>query len=70
MPKKGTARAVRRNRIKRILRNQFRLRAGELPAVDIVVQVFNDIDDERLRKAFDILLVEIAEKSQLQPDRC
>jgi len=66
VPKKGTAKAVRRNRIKRILRNRFRLIAEQLPAVDMVVQVFNDMDDQRLLKAFDTLLKQIAQSSELK----
>ena len=46
--KKGNPKANRRNRLKRIIREQFRLTAAELPSVDIVVQVFGEIDDARL----------------------
>ena len=46
--KKGNAKAVRRNRLKRIIREQFRHHAEALPAVDVVVQVFGQIEDTRL----------------------
>ena len=46
--KKGNPKANRRNRLKRIIREQFRLTASALPNVDIVVQVFGEIDDARL----------------------
>jgi ribonuclease P protein component len=46
--KRGNPKAVRRNRLKRIIREQFRQRANSLPAVDIVVQVFGQIDDSQL----------------------
>ncbi len=55
VPKKGTPRAVRRNRIKRIVRNHFRLIAATLPAVDVVVQVFNDLEDQQLSERLDDL---------------
>ncbi len=48
--KKGNAHAVRRNRIKRIVREEFRTERPDMPELDIVVQVFGEIDDVRLRK--------------------
>lgn len=51
--KKGTAKANRRNRVKRIIRERFRLKAQGLPGVDIVVQVFGAIDDVRLSQTLD-----------------
>ena len=50
VPKRGTALAVHRNRAKRIIRETFRQRACELPGLDIVVQVFNQMDDNHLRQ--------------------
>lgn len=47
--KKGNPLAVRRNRIKRIVREEFRL-ATDLPPVDIVVQVFGALDDAVVRR--------------------
>ena len=46
--KKGTPKAFRRNRLKRLIRESFRHEASTLPSVDIVVQVFAQIDDDRL----------------------
>lgn len=45
--KKGNATAVRRNRIKRIVREKFRLQ-DDLPCMDIVVQVFGPVADDVL----------------------
>jgi len=52
--KRGNAKAVRRNRLKRILREQFRTNAHALPAVDIVIQVFGKLDDSRLVKVTEL----------------
>jgi ribonuclease P protein component len=51
--KKGTAKANRRNRVKRIIRERFRLQAEGLPEVDIVVQVFGMIEDAQLSQTLD-----------------
>ena len=51
--KKGTPKAHRRNRVKRIIRDRFRLNAGELPSVDIVVQVFGMLDDAQLSQTLE-----------------
>ncbi len=48
VPKRGTRLAVRRNRIKRLIRESFRLHIEEIPPVDVVVQVFKSIEDDRL----------------------
>ena len=48
--KKGNPTAVRRNRIKRIVREQFRQYAHLLPAADIVIQVFGQLDDDQLEE--------------------
>ena len=47
--KKGNRTAVRRNRIKRIIREDFRRAHGDLPAADFVFQVFAPIEDATLR---------------------
>ena len=51
--KKGNPKAVRRNRIKRLIREQFRCRLPGLPSVDIVVQVFGELDDAKLASLLD-----------------
>ena len=51
--KKGTPKANRRNRVKRIIRERFRLTADQLPCADIIVQVFGLLDDAQLRQSLD-----------------
>ena len=67
--KKGTAKANRRNRVKRIIRERFRLQAKDLPSVDIVVQVFGMIDDvvlsQTLDKQFMRVKVELGQRTVL-----
>jgi len=60
--KKGTAKASRRNRVKRIIRERFRLTAGELPGVDIVVQVFGLLEDAALRQSLDRQFIRIKDE--------
>ncbi len=57
--KKGTPKAYRRNRLKRIIRERFRAHIAQLPAVDIVVQVFEQMDDEKLARLLDKQLARI-----------
>ena len=45
VPKKGTAHAHRRNRVKRLVRQEFRMLRDDLPPVDIVIQVFGAVND-------------------------
>ena len=59
VPKKGNRSAVRRNRIKRIVRELFRHRQADLAGHDVVVQVFAAIDDEALKLDLDGLLDEM-----------
>jgi ribonuclease P protein component len=49
VPKKGNPTAVRRNRIKRIIRDQFRLTQTELLPLDIIVHVTEAVTDGELR---------------------
>jgi ribonuclease P protein component len=44
--KKRLRRAVSRNRIKRIVRNDFRLNQHQLPAIDIVVLAYQPVETE------------------------
>jgi ribonuclease P protein component len=50
VPKRGTAKAHDRNKTKRIIREQFRASRNNLPAKDIVVQVFSKIPATQLRE--------------------
>ncbi|MEL0047410.1 MAG: ribonuclease P protein component [Gammaproteobacteria bacterium] len=49
VPKKGNRTAVRRNRIKRIIRDQFRLTQTQLLPLDIIVHVTSPVTDGELR---------------------
>lgn len=60
--KKGNSKAVRRNRLKRIIREQFRQQANSLPAVDIVVQVFGQIDDKNFALQLEQQFAQIAKR--------
>jgi len=60
--KKGNPLAVRRNRLKRIVREQFRAQRDTLPAVDVVVQIFGQIDDLRLARPLQQLLCQISDQ--------
>ena len=48
VPKKGNRLAVRRNRIKRLVRDHFRVARGHLKNVDIIVHVTTAVTDEEL----------------------
>ena len=69
VPKKGTPTAVRRNRVKRIIREQFRLMAEHLPNLDIVIQVFSDIQDEHLKGQLVRLLGKLSTSSDRSVDQ-
>ncbi|NOX51212.1 MAG: ribonuclease P protein component [Gammaproteobacteria bacterium] len=62
VPKRNTAKAVHRNRIKRIVREYFRCRLAKLPCVDIVIQVFDGTDEKKLRQSLDLHLQRIKEQ--------
>tara|TARA_B100000524_G_scaffold324603_1_gene207096 strand:+ start:300 stop:647 length:348 start_codon:yes stop_codon:yes gene_type:complete len=48
VPKRGNRLAVRRNRIKRLVRDHFRIARGHLKNVDIIVHVTSAVTDEDL----------------------
>ena len=54
--------AVRRNRIKRIVRERFRLNQGQLPDVDIAIQVFAVVSDVSLVQRVDDLFLRMNER--------
>ena len=57
--KKLLKRAVHRNLLKRIVREQFRLQRASLPACDLVVRLFakpGPLDKKLLREDFGVLL--------------
>ena len=58
--KKGNRTAVRRNRIKRMVRELFRQQSGTLCGYDIVVQVFAEIEDDHLKRNLSKIFAELA----------
>ena len=57
--KKQLKRAIDRNRVKRIIREQFRLARASLPAVDLVVRLAtkpSPLDGKMLAEDFRVLL--------------
>ena len=62
VPKRGTPRAHQRNRVKRLVRESFRHEAATLPCADMVVQVFGDMDEDRLRAGLNELFDRIRQE--------
>lgn len=65
--KKRIPRAVARNTIKRIIREQFRHKHPELPALDIVFilkQSTKDLSNEQMRQQIDEILAKVISKHQ------
>ena len=61
--KRAIAKAHVRNRLKRIVREAFRLKRSELPAVDIVIQVQGPIESQALRSKLEDMFNRLEEKS-------
>ena len=53
IPKRGTKLASRRNRLKRIVKESFRLKAHQLPLMDVIVLVRKETQDEVLKTVLD-----------------
>lgn len=53
IPKRGTKLAFRRNRLKRLVKEAFRLNAHQLPKMDLIVLVQNESQDEVLSATLD-----------------
>tara|TARA_A100001011_G_scaffold272831_1_gene282100 strand:- start:1435 stop:1770 length:336 start_codon:yes stop_codon:yes gene_type:complete len=53
IPKRGTKLACRRNRLKRIVKEAFRLKAHQLPFMDVIVLVQKETQDEVLKTDLD-----------------
>lgn len=62
--KRALRRAVDRNRARRVLRETFRVRRGDLPALDIVVQVTGMASNDELREALEAALGEMRNTNQ------
>lgn len=60
--KRALPRAHDRNRAKRVLRETFRQRRPELPAMDIVVQVTGAASNAEYRRAFEALLMQLTDR--------
>ena len=53
IPKRGTKLAFRRNRLKRLVKEAFRLNAHQLPKMDLIVLVQSESQDEVLSATLD-----------------
>ena len=50
IPKRGTSLACRRNRLKRTIKESFRLRANQLPSMDFIVLISKDRPSSEVRR--------------------
>lgn len=62
--KRALRKAPQRNRAKRVLRETFRRRRHELPAMDIVIQVTGDAANDAYRASCEALLARLRSSSQ------
>ena len=61
--KRAVRKAHDRNRVRRVLRETFRVRRAELPDVDLVVQVTgDDVSNAAVRTSFEALLARLEEE--------
>lgn len=70
--KKNIAKAVERNRIKRIIRESFRHNQGLLPKLDIVILArsgLGTLDNEQVRKKIERLWQDLLQKTSRSPTR-
>ena len=64
--KRVFSKAVRRNRIKRIIRDHFRKKVNDLPSVDVVIQVFAELKDDRLHNLLERQFLLLESKEDLK----
>ena len=64
--KRVFSKAVRRNRIKRIIRDQFRRNLNYLPSVDLVIQIFAELDDGHLHNLLERQFLLLKNKEDLK----
>lgn len=62
--RRALRKAPERNRAKRVLREAFRRRRADLPAMDIVIQVTGGAANEAYRTSFDALLARLRPNSR------
>jgi ribonuclease P protein component len=65
--KRHAPRAVDRNRIKRQVRETFRLRRSRLPAMDIVIQLVGAVGESDIRQTLEALWDRIEQRQQGRP---
>ena len=65
--KRAIPKAHSRNRVKRIIRNRFRLIQHRLGDVDLVVRVAAGVTDRELHRALDFLVADLEKKACENP---
>ena len=65
--KRVFSKAVRRNRIKRIIRDQFRRNVNNLPSVDLVIQIFAELEDNDIHNLLERQFLLLKSKEDLKP---
>lgn len=71
--KKNVRLAVQRNRIKRHIRETFRLHQHKLPGVDVIVLArsqLDQLDDDRLRALLQKQWSRLSEQASPEPSQC